>query len=517
VVGSSKASSKQKKEMGNRKIEITRREGPFDKLPPSSRLRRASRAGQLSVEILFFAALSIVLITGFVFLATSFLQLSVRAFNRTQAFSIAESGLEYYRWHLAHAPSDYQDGTGGAGPYTHIFYDKNGTPIGRFILEITPPAASSTVVTIRSTGKVDADDTVTKVIEVKLGMLSFAQYAFALNSDLQIGSGTEVFGQMMTNGGIRFDGLAHNIVKSAKYSYNDPTHGGQDEYAVHTHFSSTDPLPPTALPSRPDVFMAGRQVSVPALDFSGVTQNLADIKTKAQNGGLYVASSGAYGYDLVFNSDGTYNLYKVTALVSPPSGCTNTSHQDDWGTWSIQTETPVSSGPIPSNQTFFAEDFLWVRGQINDARITVASAKFPDNSSTRTSIIVNNNLLYSHYDGTDAISLIAQKNIIVGLNSEDILRVDAALFAQNGRVFRPFFQPPSQHAGSDKCAPNDTRQKITIYGALVSNQPYELGFDDGTGYQTRWIIFDENMLYNPPPGFPLTSSDYVQLSWDEIQ
>ncbi len=31
------------------------------------------------------------------------------------AFSLAEAGLEYYRWHLAHFPNDLQNGTGAAG------------------------------------------------------------------------------------------------------------------------------------------------------------------------------------------------------------------------------------------------------------------------------------------------------------------------------------------------------------------------------------------------------------------
>ena len=38
-----------------------------------------------------------------------------------EALNVAEAGLNYYRWHLAHNPDDLQDGTGGAGPYEHIY------------------------------------------------------------------------------------------------------------------------------------------------------------------------------------------------------------------------------------------------------------------------------------------------------------------------------------------------------------------------------------------------------------
>ena len=45
---------------------------------------------------------------------------------REKAIQLAESGIDYYRWHLAHAQTDYQDGTNAAGPYVHHVYDKDG-------------------------------------------------------------------------------------------------------------------------------------------------------------------------------------------------------------------------------------------------------------------------------------------------------------------------------------------------------------------------------------------------------
>jgi hypothetical protein len=60
--------------------------------------------------------------------------------NREQALQIAEAGVEYYRWHLAHAQNDFQDGsTTPSGPYVHNYYDKDGNLIGAFSLTITPP------------------------------------------------------------------------------------------------------------------------------------------------------------------------------------------------------------------------------------------------------------------------------------------------------------------------------------------------------------------------------------------
>jgi hypothetical protein len=479
-------------------------------------LIKNQRGGQLSLEVLFFAAIVVLFITGFIFLSLTFLKLSVRGFNKTMAFSISEAGIEYYRWHLAHAPQDYQDGTGVAGPYIHDYYDKSGVKIGQFKLEITPPPPGSTIVKIKSTGEVVADSSIEKVIQVTMGIPSFAKYAIAANDNMRFGEGTEVFGEVMSNGGIRFDGIAHNLVRSGQATYVDPDHTGGNEFGVHTHLAPTDPLPPAAVPNRTDVFTVGRQFPVPALDFAGMTQDLATIRAGASSSGVYATSSGALGFDLVFSSTSQrYSLYRVTALTAAPSGCTNSQNQTGWGTWSIQTETLIASGTVPANGLFFFEDNLWVRGKINGSRITVGSGRFPDNVATRTNITVNNDLLYTNYTGLDVIALIAQNNINVGLVSENDLRIDAALIAQNGRVGRYYYRPPG--GGSQRCSPNHVRQALTAYGMVGTNQRYGFAYTDDTGYQDRNLIYDSNLLYGPPPSFPLTSDQYTLISWEEVK
>lgn len=476
------------------------------------------RSGQVSLALLVFCALTVIVMGGFATWAASFLNMSLRDFNRTLAFSIAESGIEYYRWHLAHAPTDYQDGTNDEGPYTHNYYDKSGSLIGTFTLDIVPPAVGSNVVTITSTGRLIGDPSIEKVIRVKLGISSLARYAMITNTDVRFGEGTEVFGEIFSNAGIRFDGIAHNLVQSAVPSYNDPDHGGQDEFGVHTHVSPLDPQPPTAVPSRPDVFMAGRNFPVPANDFQSITQDLADIRTSAIGAGVYATSSGVYGYDIVLNPDDTYQMYKVTALVPPPNGCTNTSNQPGWGTWSIQSETLFRSGTIPVNGIFYLEDHVWVRGSVNTARVTIASGRFPDNAATRTNITINEDITYTNHDGQDVIALIAQNNINVGLISADNLEIDAALLSQHGRVGRFYYQPPTGSTGNtSKCGPTVVRDVLTLFGMLGSNLRYGFGYTDITGYTTRNIVYDVNLLFSPPPEFPLQGNEYVQVSWEEVQ
>jgi hypothetical protein len=328
-----------------------------------------------------------------------------------------------------------------------------------------------------------------------------AKYAVTANADIRFGAGTEIFGPIHSNGGIRFDGLAHNIISSNKSNYTDPD-SGTNEYAVYTTVSPRDPTPPFTLPERPDIFLAGRQFPLPPVDFNGVTADLALMKTAAQTNGFWRASSTASGYHLILKNDNTFDLRKVSGLYSQGS-CSNAK-------WSIENEILIGNYSLPNNGIIFLEDNVWVDGQINDARLTIIAAVLPDVVATRKNIVVNRDLLYTNYDGTDVIGLIAQNNINVGLRSEDDLRIDAALIAQKGRVGRFYYD-------SNCSSTYYTRQTITLYGMIGTYLRYGFAYTDGTGYQIRNLNYDANLLYAPPPSFPLTSDQYITLSWEEVK
>jgi len=135
----------------------------------------------------------------------------------------------------------------------------------------------STLVKIKSTGSTLADPSVLRKIESKVAKPSIAKFAFAGYDDMRFGQGTEVFGPIHSNGGIRFDGIAHNIVTSGITTYDDPDHDGGSEIGVHTHvrvppatgvdenYQATE-ANPNSIPARPDVFQAGRLISQPTID-----------------------------------------------------------------------------------------------------------------------------------------------------------------------------------------------------------------------------------------------------------
>jgi hypothetical protein len=481
--------------------------------------------GSILIQAFVFGVIAVVMVGALVSWAKVNINASRVGVEREQALQIAEAGIDYYRWHLAHAPTDYYDGNAATstGPYVHDFYDKDGTKIGTFSLTVTPPQSGFTLVKVKSVGKVVTDSSVARAIEVQLAIPSLAKYAVVANDDMRFGQGTEVFGPVHSNGGIRFDGLAHNIITSAEASYDDPDHTGAVEFGVHTHvtlpggavndtFRAAE-APPSAMANRTDVFEAGRQFPVPAADFVGITTDLAQIKANAAAAGKYLSASGAQGYKIVFKTNDTFDVYKVNNLMPAPSGCTNAASQTGWGTWTIRTTgsnntTLVGNYAIPANGLIFVEDNVWVEGQINTARVTLAAGKFPDNASTRPSITVNNSLTYTNYDGQDVIALISQGDVNVGLGSADTLRIDAALVAQNGRTGRYYY--------SSSCGTGYDRTSLTLYGMIASNIRYGFAYTDGTGYDTRNIIYDANLLYGPPPSFPLTSDQYQTISWEEV-
>ncbi len=467
------------------------------------------RKGFAIPQILVFAGVAVAVVTALAGFLGTVLRATAAQTAREHALQIAEAGTEYYRWHLAHDPDDFQDGTGAAGPYIHDFTDAAGRKIGEFALEITPPPLGSTAVVIKSVGTYLGTTTAERAVEVTVAIPSVAKYAVAADEEIRIGEGTVVEGPVHGNGGVRFDGVARNVVSSARDVYDDPDHTGGNEFGVHTHVSPTDPLPPAAVPDRPDVFTVGREFPVPAIDFAGMITDLASIKTKAQTGGHYYNASGKQGYRIVLKSNDTYDLYQVKTKNTPASQCKNVQNDPDWDLWTIKTQTLLGNYAFPGNGLIFFEDNVWVEGTVTTARLTIAAARFPDAPGQRRDIIVNSDINYGAEDGSAVLGLIAQNSVNVGLSSDTDLEIDAAMVAQHGRVGRHYY--------SSSCGTGYSRSSIRTYGSIVSAERYGFAWTDGTGYQSRSIVYDPHLLYAPPPEFPLTTDEYEVVGWREVE
>ncbi len=467
-----------------------------------------SKGSALAYGIVIMTVVSIILSSTVTFLAQQ-TKLSLRVHAREQAFQIAESGIRYYRWYLAHTVEGrtaaqtatfWASGNpiGVSTPYEVEYVDPGGEAIGKYRLEVTPPPSGSTAVVVTATAWAYRYPDDKRVIKVRFRRPAWSENAFMLNSFNRFGSGTEVFGRIHSNAGIRFDGIANNLVTSSVATYNDPDHTGGNEFGVHTHKTTTDPLPPAAVPARTDVFKAGREFPVATVDFNGVIGDLSYMKSQAQSGvnnSRYFNNSNQ-GRHIILKSDGTYDIRTVNSFTSGTNQIQN--YQGGWSTYTI-----------PNDGVIFVENNVWIEGTINNRRVTIAAANM--SSSSLKSIYIGKDIRYTNYDNcSDIVGLIAQNDVEIYKASEDDLRIDGSLIAQTGRVGRQNYQ-----GGTDV-----HKTLITIYGAIASNERYGFEWADNNGnhvggYYNRNIIYDKNILYCPPPFFP-TGSQYEQDLWQEL-
>jgi hypothetical protein len=465
---------------------------------------KANDGGILIVTLTF---VTVFLVFGVSLLSLINQQQKLYRANKAKALAlhIAEAGLNYYRWHLAHEPEDYADGTGETdcnpcGPYVHDFED-----IGQFSIEITPPQTGSTIVKIKSTGWVNEYPNTKRMVVARYGIPSLAQYSFLTHSNVWFGENETVVGPMHSNGGIRMDGSNNSVITSAKETYIcGPEHGcawgGEEKPGIWGSGSGSDLW----------------QFPVTTVDFNAITADLAQIKADAESGGVCfgdgtpdcnTGGTSNYGFHITFKSDGTFDLYRVTRLYS----C-QWQLNEDWNRWQcireqIRNETAVGNYPIPENGMIFVEGNLWVDGIVN-GKVTVAAAKLPGNPNTYKDIRINGNLTYLARDGNHNLGLIAQDNIWVPRYAPCNLTIDSVLVAQNGRVARNYYW---YHRICDQ---------IETYGSIITNKIWTwtwvtYGGTVVDGYRNTVFIYDPDLKYSPPPSFP-TTGEYEFISWEEI-
>ena len=197
--------------------------------------RNTQHAGDILLSVIVFSAIAVTITIAFVNWGATLLKNVRMVADREQALQIAEAGIDYYRWHLAHSPLDYKDGTCATvcsnGPYTHQFTDKDGNVIGSYQLTITPPLNGSTLVKIVSKGTITSNSQISRTLQVTVGMASWAQYAVVANDNMNFGSGTVIYGPVHSNYGIHFEGTSYGLITSALTQYTDPD-VGSTKYAV---------------------------------------------------------------------------------------------------------------------------------------------------------------------------------------------------------------------------------------------------------------------------------------------
>lgn len=440
----------------------------------------------------------LVFTTVFVTVGAGVLNL-IRIINRTaqkeqnlkRAFNIAEAGINYYKWRLAHLPGD----SGGAGTYD--YKDPLGSDIGKFKLEVTPPSGGSTIITVKSTGTLNNDIATWGQVEAKFGKRAFSDYAFLSNTDAWFGEGEEVSGKMHTNGGIRMDGESDSTIDSSRETYRCyPYHGCTSPYQIKPGVWGSGENP--ALWRFPPTYQ------IAPFDFNKISIDLGNMKTLAQDQEKYIGPSGAWGWHIKFNLGGTFSLYKVTQVYAY-YGYDNT---DGWKIRYLDIRTQAASGTynIPTSGIIFVEDTAWVSGEL-DQRVTLAAANLTGTGSDK-SIVIHNNITYKEKNGSAVLGLIAQKDVLLPKKAPDKLEIDAALLAQKGHVYYYYFT-------------SNIKSLIELYGTIITNTVWTWSWVSGgdtivSGYRKTETTYDNYLTFAPPPHFP-TRDEYEMISWREIK
>ncbi len=507
-----------------------------------------NQSGSMLIIVLVATGLFLIIMLGAIGLGLLQRKLNISKIARAQALHIAEAGVNYYRWVLYHDHEEYCNGEGACigapdyGPYGPYAYTDSGGEniIGYYELYITPPAQNgSTIVNIKSVGWVADHPNVKREIEVMCGIPSWATYATITNgADANLGYGTasEVWGPVHCNYGlVRMNGIANNIVTSSQP-------GSGTRFGVYTcrdvepfmgsgvcdpSWDGNDPPLNMPDPERPN-FKGGRDCGshIPIVDFNLLNNEyMNSIYDKATTSGLVfdpqddpypippppssdeadINSESAFwdcesdgscseGFHIIFKSGNKFDIKKVSAVRNNVSGEPSRS---------IQTESAATEYDIPANGIIFVKSTVWVDGHLDNgaagSRATILAFEDPIAGDGDADIIINDNLTYANYDGTDSIGLIAQRNVTMGAYViPDDHRIDAALLAKTGRRFRESYGSLYK------------KNSCTIYGQTASYlKPYMSG-----GYDNRYYIYDNNLSFAPPPHYP-TTGEYTFISWKE--
>lgn len=475
--------------------------------------------------------------------------------KRQQAFNIAEAGINYYLWHLSHSPNDYKDGqttnippdpTLGYGPFVHDYIDDNAVNQGSYTLYIKPQSSGSTVTRVRSIGKVNGTNIV-RTIDADIGAPSFASYSVVSDSALWFGNTETATGPVHSNQGVRMDGASNADVTSANTTYTPSNSLGGDGLSHPGVWCKQTVLAPVNCNNRPK---NDWRYPVPSVDFNSVSGNLCTMKKTAfandpatsalannSNACSQVPSTrtAAYlpqtsttgfsisrGYLIQLNSNGTYDLQRVASEIDTRSSYSN----------ALSTTNVATGIAIPSSGVIFSEDNVWVRSNPTfSGRVTIAAGRLATNSNAN--IVIADDVVYGTKNGNDALGLVAEGDIIIApyappASGSFMFEIDAAMIAQSGNIQ----YPATYRSNGNRCTRGwvNNNQQFNFYGSVATRQQWtwtwQMGgacgdavYDASNGYisgiEHNNTQYDYNLLYAPPPSFPITSS-YAILSWREV-
>jgi hypothetical protein len=423
--------------------------------------------------------------------------------RRERALGIAEAGMEYYKWFLAHFPTDVRNGTGVSGPYVIPYLNASGVQEGTYTLTVTGNYQCSelTSVDVQSTGVLTGFPTQTRTVSARYMPPSVAEFSSLTNAALWMGPASNNTGPLQSNTGIRMDGAHSSLLQAGAGTW-----------------SCTNPYGCSSTSTQNGVFGTTGNTSlwrypVATVPFPSLT-NLATMKTRAQTGGgLYfgplTGALTARGYHVIFNAGGTMSVYTVSATT----GYASRDQQGVDGTdyHGITTEALLGTYTAPAAcAVVFFEDRVWVEGVVKN-KVTLVAADLTTTPNYDPDIIIQNNLTRAATLGADGITLIAEKSIKISAVAPTTLTMEGIFVGFSGSVGRNYYNPNT--------IATSLRTSLTRVGSTVAFSDGSFAWSSfGTvlsGYTTRTVGYDRTQFFNPPPFTPVVYATPRYVRWRE--
>ena len=255
-------------------------------------------------------------------------------------------------------------------------------------------------------------------------------------------------------------------------------------------------------------------VSSTTQSFSGVSALLPTLQGYAENRGVYLAPSGSYGYRIVFSSNGTFTSFPVSGTRV----IWGYSPQDGW-----QEErsviSAVSSGTVHAISQdcplIVVDDTVWVEGSVSGRAALVSRAM----GGIGGNIYLTGNISYANGAG-DGLTVIAQKNVLVSLQSPDIMSLRGVYVAVNGMFGRNLYHASGQYDVPSDLVPYVTRSSLSVLGTVMSYASstvkwYDLQSAFTSGYLQNYYVRDGTLAKFPPPFAPVSSTTPRFLDWEQ--
>jgi hypothetical protein len=469
--------------------------------------------GYLLILVLVFGSIFFLITSSFFGFIVSQGQVITQKVELQRAVDIAEAGLNYYKWFLAHYPNDTTGGAGTTGSTTHEYFDPEGAAIGKFTISVASSTYCGDVASldVSSSGSTYSDSEIVRTISARYARPSVAEYAYIINSNVWAGPDRTIVGPYHSNGGIRMDGTNFSTVTSGQASWFCNGSFGCSPSGNRGGVFTTTANANAALFTYP---------SAP-INFTGLSVDLALMQDRAQNrGGIYLPPSGGSGYQITFNSNGTISVRRVTNTTQY-WGYTS---EDGWN----QERNVISNLAGTVNYTIpascpliFVQDKVWLQGVVNQ-KVTIAAADVVSGANN-PSIILQDNITYTSAT-TSGLLAIAEQDVLVGVSVPNNMSLNGIFVAQNGRYGRNFYCASCTEGGNSRGLPNTLdpfvlRDSLTMNGTIVSNGRVGTQWTSGgvatSGFLNRFNSYDRNLVASPPPLVPKTSDVYVVTDWKD--